>query len=287
MKTKKIIPYLFIAPFLISFVVMFLYPATYSLVLSFFNYRGYGEAKFVGLSNYISLLKYEAFWKGMRNTAFYFILHIVPGIGLGFVFALVLHSQYTKRFQKIFKPILFLPQIIPTMASAIIFRILLARRTGAINQLFGLSIPWLEDASISRFAIVFFVCWRGIGWFMVIFLAGLTSINPEIYESARIDGANAWKTCLKITIPLMKQTIFFAFIMDAISSFKIFTEVNALIAGSGMANTDVAPIMNQVTTNVTNGRFGMAAAAGWIIFFVIVCITLIEKLVINGRKKED
>lgn len=287
MRSKKLTPYLLIAPFLVSFFVLFLYPAGYSLVLSFFNYRGYGVAKYVGFANYTSLLNYSAFWKGLENTAFYFIMHIVPEIGLGFVFALILHSGYAERFQKIFKPILFLPQIIPAMAITLVFRIIFSRYTGVVNQILGMDIRWLEDPVISRWVIVFFVSWRGIGWFMVIFLAGLTAINQDLYDAAKIDGANAWQMCLKITIPLLRPTIFFAFITDAISSFKIFTGVNALIAGGGMANKDVAPIMNQVTTNITNGRFGMAAAAGWLLFLVIVIISLIEKIIINGWKKAD
>jgi len=287
MKTKKIVPYLLISPFIISFFLLFLFPAGYSFVLSFFDYRGYGEARFVGLSNYESLLSYAAFWKGMRNTTFYFIMHIVPVMCLSFLLAIILQSKYTKGFQKIFKPILYLPQVVPVMAITLVFRIIFAKNSGVVNQLLGLSVRWLEDSNITRLVIVFVVCWRSIGWFMVIFLAGLTSINQELYESARIDGANAWQSCIRITIPLMKPTIFFAFIMDAISSFKIYTEVNALVAAIGIANTDVAPIMNQITTNISNGRFGMASAAGWLLFLVIVIITFFEKLIINGREKED
>lgn len=285
MKNKKIAPYLLISPFILSFFFLFVYPAGYSLVLSFFNYRGYGVARFVGLDNFKSLLHYTAFWKELGNTAFYFLLHIVPSIGLGFVFALILSSKYVKDVNKIFKPIIFLPQVIPVSAIALIFRMILQKRTGVINQMFGLSVPWLEDPTIFRYCVVFLDCWRGVGWFMVIFLAGLTTISPDLYEAATIDGASSFKQIFKITIPLMKPTFIFAFLMDAISSFKIYTSVNVLYSGAVEANTDVAPIMNQITSNLKGGQFGKAAAAGWLLFIIIFIITVIEKKLIEGREK--
>lgn len=285
MKNKKIAPYLLISPFILSFFILFIYPAGYSLVLSFFNYRGYGVARFVGIDNFKALLSYTAFWKELGNTFFYFLLHIIPSIGLGFVFALILSSKYVKDVNKIFKPIIFLPQVIPMSATALVFRMILQKRTGVINQMFGLSIPWLENPTIFRYCVVFLDCWRGVGWFMVIFLAGLTTISPDLYEAATIDGASGFKQIFKITIPLMKPTFIFAFLMDAISSLKIYTSVNVLYSGAVEANTDVAPIMNQITSNLKGGQFGKAAAAGWLLFIIIFIITLIEKKLIAGKGK--
>ena len=285
MKKRKYIPYLLISPFIISFLVLFVYPAGYSLILSFFNYRGYGAARFVGVDNYKSLLNYGVFWKELRNTFFYFLMHIIPSIGLGFVFALMLRSKYVKDTNKIFKPIIFLPQVIPVSAIALIFRLILQKKTGVIHQMLGLSIPWLDNPDIFRYCVVFMDCWRGVGWFMVIFLAGLTTISPDLYEAAMIDGAGSVKQIFKITIPLMKPTFIFALLMDAITSFKTYTSVNVLYSGAAEANTDVAPIMNQITSNISGGQFGKAAAAGWILFVLIFIITMIEKRLIAGKDK--
>lgn len=281
---EKWIPYLFIAPFIISFIVFFAFPAGYSLVLSFFNYKGYGTAKFIGFKNYSSLLHYSAFWKSIKNTIFYFLTHIIPVMGLSFLFAIMLQSERMGRIKKVFKPILFLPQVVPVMASVLTFRVIFSTNTGAINQLFGLSIAWLEDPRVMRWCIVVYDIWRATGWFMIIYLAGFTTINPVLYEAAILDGATAAQRTFKITIPLMKPIFLFAFIMDAISSFKIYTEVNVMLAGVGNAPTDAAPIMNMVTNNMTNGKFGMSSAAGWLLFLMILGISIVELVIM--REKE-
>lgn len=278
------VPYLFILPFLLSFLVFFAFPAGYSLALSFFNYKGYGVATFVGLGNYQALLNYSGFWKAIGNTLFYFLTHLVPVMGGAFLFALLLQDQSLGRWQKVFKPVLFLPQVIPVMAAALTFRIIFATNTGAVNQLFGTSVRWLEDASVMRWTVVVLDVWRSIGWFMIVFLAGLTTINPSLYEAAILDGATMWQRTLRVTIPLMSPIFLFAFIMDAISSFKVYTEVNVLIAGISNAPTDAAPIMNIITTNMGSGSFGKASAAGWLLFLMILVVSSVELALMRDRE---
>lgn len=282
---EKMVPYLFIAPFLISFAVFFVFPAGYSLVLSFFKYKGYGKATFVGLNNYHSLLHYSAFWKAIGNTLFYFLVHLLPVMGFAFLFAVLLQSERIGKIRNVFKPILFLPQVVPVMASVLTFRVIFSTYTGAINQVFGLTVSWLDDPNIMRWTVVAYSVWRSTGWFMIIYLTGLTTINPSLYEAAILDGATSAQRIFYITIPMMRSIFLFAFIMDAISSFKVYTEVNVLLAGVGNAPTHAAPIMNLVTTNMKNGNFGMSSAAGWLLFLMILVISLVELLLM--REKED
>lgn len=282
---EKMVPYLFIAPFLISFAVFFVFPVGYSLVLSFFKYKGYGKATFVGLNNYHSLLHYSAFWKAIGNTLFYFLVHLLPVMGFAFLFAVLLQSERIGKIRNVFKPILFLPQVVPVMASVLTFRVIFSTYTGAINQVFGLTVSWLDDPNIMRWTVVAYSVWRSTGWFMIIYLAGLTTINPSLYEAAILDGATSAQRIFYITIPMMRSIFLFAFIMDAISSFKVYTEVNVLLAGVGNAPTHAAPIMNLVTTNMKNGNFGMSSAAGWLLFLMILVISLVELLLM--REKED
>ena len=282
---EKMVPYLFIAPFLISFAVFFVFPAGYSLVLSFFKYKGYGKATFVGLNNYHSLLHYSAFWKAIGNTLFYFLVHLLPVMGFAFLFAVLLQSERIGKIRNVFKPILFLPQVVPVMASVLTFRVIFSTYTGAINQVFGLTVSWLDDPNIMRWTVVAYSVWRSTGLFMIIYLAGLTTINPSLYEAGILDGATSAQRIFYITIPMMRSIFLFAFIMDAISSFKVYTEVNVLLAGVGNAPTHAAPIMNLVTTNMKNGNFGMSSAAGWLLFLMILVISLVELLLM--REKED
>lgn len=283
LKSEKITPYLFIAPFIISFLLFFAFPALYSLVLSFFKYKGYGAAKFVGFNNYKTLLKYSAFWKAIRNTLFYFLGHIVPVMVGAFVSALILSSKRMQRVQKIFKPLLFLPQVVPVMATALVFRVIFATHTGVINQMLNLSVPWLEDTTLMRLCVLVLVIWRSTGWFMVIFLAGLTTINADLYEAATLDGATFFQHTIRITLPLMKPIFLFAFIMDAISSFKLYTEVNVMIAGTANAPTDAATIMNMITQNLENGNFGGASAAGWLLFIMIAVVSIVEQRLLRSE----
>ncbi|MDR0473713.1 MAG: sugar ABC transporter permease [Treponema sp.] len=284
-KNAGILPYVLILPFLFSFLLFFAFPAVYSLVLSFYSYRGYGIANFVAFDNYKALLSYGSFWRSVGNTFFYFLAHVIPVMAGALLYAVALHSKAVGGLQKIFKPIIFLPQVVPVMATALIFRIVFATRSGAFNQIFGSETRWLEDASIMRWVVVLIIIWRATGWFVVVFVAGLTTISNDLYEAAMLDGASAAQKLVFITIPLMRPFFLFAFVMDAISSLKIYTEPNILWPTQNRLPTDVAPMMNMITTNLRGGQFGMASAAGWLLFFVVLVISLLELYLLRDKER--
>ena len=276
-RISKLAPYLFIMPFLISFIIFFAVPSLYSLILSLFKYKGYGGMKFVGFDNYLSLLQYGTFWKAIGNTLFIYVVHIIPVMVISFLLAVALNSGrvFLSRYVK---GILFLPQITSVVATALIFRILLSTRTGVINSVLGTKIPFIEDPRFMKWSIVALVIWRSIGWFMVIFLAGLTTIDESVNDAAAIDGANAFRRMIHITIPIMKLIFMFAFVMETISSFKFYTESTLLITGGQSSNIPTASmtIINLLTTNINGGAFGMASAVGWILFLMILVVSLIQ-----------
>ena len=276
-RISKLAPYLFIMPFLISFIIFFAVPSLYSLIFSLFKYKGYGGMKFVGFDNYLSLLQYGTFWKAIGNTLFIYVVHIIPVMVISFLLAVALNSGrvFLSRYVK---GILFLPQITSVVATALIFRILLSTRTGVINSVLGTKIPFIEDPRFMKWSIVALVIWRSIGWFMVIFLAGLTTIDESVNDAAAIDGANAFRRMIHITIPIMKPIFMFAFVMETISSFKFYTESTLLITGGQSSNIPTASmtIMNLLTTNINGGAFGMASAVGWILFLMILVVSLIQ-----------
>lgn len=278
------LPFLLLLPFFLSFLIFFAFPAVYSLILSFFNYRGYGEAKFIGFGNYGALASYGAFWKSVGNTFFYFIAHIVPVMLGALLLAFAMQSKAAGSRQKLFKPLIFLPQIVPVIATALIFRIIFSTRSGAFNQLFNLDVRWLEDAATMRWIVVLLVIWRATGWFMVVFLAGLTTINNDLYEAAVLDGASTRQKLMYITIPLMKPFFLFAFIMDTISSLKIFVEPNILWPAQAKPPTDIAPMMNMITANIKGGNFGLASAAGWLLFWIVLAVSLIQFYVLRDKR---
>ena len=280
----RILPYLYISPFLIAFIAFFIIPALYSLFLSFQDYQGFGDMHFVGFSNYKMLVFYSGFWKSVGNTFFYFFAHLIPVMAGGFLAAVGLSSKLAKSVRKFYKPLFFLPQIVPVIATALIFQIMFSTNSGAINQIFGLKTDWLDNAGMFRWIVVLLVVWRSFGWFMVIFLSGLTTISDDLYEAASIDGASGFQQMMKITIPLMRPFFLFSFIMDAISSFKLFTEPN-LLSSSQKATIDTAPMMNMITDNLKSGSFGVASASGWLLFVLILVVSLVELLLLRNKEK--
>ncbi|MFN7252277.1 MAG: carbohydrate ABC transporter permease [Anaerobacillus sp.] len=281
----KLVPYMFISPFIFTFFVFFLFPSIYSFVLSFYRYRGYGEARFVGIDNYLNLLQYPTFWTAVYNTMFYLVIHIFPVMIISFLLAVAMNSKFIK-WQKVYKPLIFLPQIMAVVAAALVFRILFSTRTGVINNVFGTQIPFLEDPSLMKWTVVILIVWRAVGWFLVIFLAGLTTISPSLNEAAEIDGANAFQRLWYITIPLMKPILLFAFVIDTIGSLKIYAEPLILISGWINAPTHVIPIMALLTNNLQGGNFGMASAVGWVLFLMILVVSAIQFKLFKGWGRE-
>lgn len=280
---KSMVPYGFLFPFLLVYGFFFLYPAAYSLVLSFYKYGGYGGAKWVGLQNYINLFKYKTMWNCLGNTVFYFVFSFIPTMVISFLLANLVRSKCARRFQRIYKPLIFLPQICAVVASSLCFKIIFGERVGVINQLLGSSIPFLSDTGIMRWTVVILLSWRGIGWYFIIFLSGLTNISEEVLEAASIDGASAWQNMRYNIIPMMKPTFLVAFVTNAIGSFKIYTEPNLLLSQNYDPSMKVAPYINLVVNSMSGGQFGMASAEGWLLVLIILILTLIQLKILGGE----
>ena len=281
-RASKLTPYLFILPFLLFYVVFFFYPAIYSLILSFFSYKGYGSARFIGLQNFVNLFTYGTMWQSLANTLFYFVFSFVPVMVLSFLLALAVRSKFVRRFQFLYKPLLFLPQICAVVATSLSFKIIFGERVGVINQLLGTSIPFLSDLELMKWPVVILITWRAIGWYFIIYLSGLTTIGEDVLEAATIDGASAWQTVFHITIPLMRPTFMLAFITNAIGSLKLYTEPNLLLAQNYDPPAQVVPYVNLIVNNMQGGNFGMACAAGWFLVLVILALTLIQLKFFGG-----
>jgi ABC-type sugar transport system permease subunit len=285
-KREKLVPYLFISPFILAFLVLFLGPALYALVVSFFRYAGYGEMTFIGLYNYTATLDYRLFWMGLRNTVFYWIAHVIPMMAIAFGLALIVSNRYI-QFKRFFKPMIYMPQLVTSVASALIFSSFFGMEYGVLNQLLGVKIPWLIDVNLARWAVVILLVWHGIGYWFIVFLAGLTSINPEIIEAAIVDGASAWTRLIYVILPLMKNTLLFAFVIDAIGSLRIFTEPNVLMAQrQRLAPYEIAPVINVLFSSLGAARFGQAAAVGWIVFIITIGVSFVQFRLFNTMNKE-
>ena len=266
---RLLAPYLFLLPFFLLFIVLTIGPYFYAFGLSFFRYRGYGSATFLGFANYLSVLRYHVFWTELGNTLFYWAAHTFPLTVISFLLACLVRWKLI-RGAKFFKPIIFLPNVFAIVAVSLVFQNLFATQYGVINQFFHTTLPWLESASLSRWVVVLLLIWRNLGFWFVVFLAGLTTISPELDEAATIDGATVWQRLRFVTLPLMRPIFFFAFIYDAITSMRLYTEPNVLTAGGSLAQPGAAPVLNLLVTNLNAGNFGESSAVGWLLFLVTI-----------------
>jgi ABC-type sugar transport system permease subunit len=265
----------FVSPFVVLFGVFSIWPDIYSFLLSFDQYAGFGPKRAVGLANYRSLLAYSSFWTEVENTLFYWVTHAILVIPLAFLTAMVLRSKLI-RGARYWKPLIFLPQVMSVVAVSLVWQTMFGTQYGVINGVFGLHISWLTNYSIARWVVVALLVWQGLGFWFVVFLAGLTAVDPAVLEAAVIDGAGAFRRTLSIVVPLMRPVLLFAVVIDAIGSMALYTQPNILLAqGGGLANPAVATLSNLEIGNLQAGVFGQSAAAGWILFALTIAVTAV------------
>jgi ABC-type sugar transport system permease subunit len=227
--------YLFISPFFILFGVFGLYPIIYSLVLSLHKWHAQNPWKFIGFKNYADLLFNDpVFWTSLWNVIFIFLINVPPMILVSLVIAVVLNNP-AQRGKDFFRITYLLPYVTSVVSISVVFYVLFDDSLGFVNLLLQAihlrPVQWLTSAKVSKFSIDILVTWKWTGYNMIIALAGLQSISPEIYDAARIDGAGSLKTFLRITLPLLRPVIGFQFIMATIGTFNMFTEPYFLTDG--------------------------------------------------------
>jgi len=196
---QTILGYLFILPILVAFGVYTVYPVISSLLISLTEWNGYAPVKeFVGVKNYVQIFHDPNFWQALKVTVYYTVGHLPLTMGAGLFLALLVNRGL--RGQAFYRTVYYLPSITPTIAASIIWIYILNGHWGILNWLLsviGINGPnWLNDPKWSMPAVILFSAWKGSGYHMVVFLAGLQSIPATLYEAARIDGAGRWALAL-------------------------------------------------------------------------------------------
>lgn len=284
--TKKNIArgYLFLAPNLIGFICFTLIPVIAAFALAFTDWNAFGAPHFVGLENFRTMFgdaNFKAsFWNNMKYTLLY-----VPGtIILALLFALALNKKIVAKGA--FRVIYFLPYITSMVAVSMIWRMLYNGTYGPINaalkSLGFTNVPnWLADPKWAMYAIIIMCIWKNYGYYMVIFLAGLTGVDVTLYEAAQLDGANSWQKFWNVTFPQLSPTTFFVTITCIISSFKVFDAINVMTEGGPGRSTYVL-VYTIYTEAFKNYRFGYASSVALVLFSMILLVTLIQW---RGQKK--
>ncbi|MFI9173143.1 carbohydrate ABC transporter permease [Streptomyces lincolnensis] len=271
--------YLFISPWIIGFLVFLLGPMIASIYYSLTDWDSFTPPQWVGFDNYVKLLTDDpVFWKALWNTLFYAAISVPLGLVLGLWLANLLNKQV--RARKLFRTLIYLPTLIPLVATAMIFRMVLAPN-GPINDflgLFGVSGPnWLFDGPWVKPALILMSTW-GAGAATVLLLAAMKGIPRELYEAAEVDGASAMRQFWSITLPHLTPIIFFNLIMGLIGAFQIFSQVYILVSkGKNPAGYDAAQTMVPFLFDQAFSYYhmGYASAISWLLFLVILVFTVI------------
>ncbi|GAA2891550.1 carbohydrate ABC transporter permease [Enterococcus casseliflavus] len=267
----------FIAPNFIGFFLFTLVPVVFSFILAFMEWDSFSSPEFVGMKNFSKMLGDDTFWISLKNTFLYTIgvvpLTLVCSLGL----AILLNKKV--RGMKFFRTAFFFPYVTSLVAIAVVWNMLFHPAMGPINQFLKFFIEnppnWTSSSDWALTAIIIVSVWRGMGYYMILYLAGLQSVPKELYEAASIDGANKWQQFRNVTLPSLRPTTFFVSIMLVINCFKIFDLVQVMTAGGpGRAtNVLVYQIYNEAFVKF---NFGYASAIAMVLFVIVLGITVIQ-----------
>lgn len=269
----------FVIPFFVIFLVFGLTPIIYSLYLSFTKWDGFSDPTFVGFANYTRLLHDTFFYKSIGNTLIIWILSIVPQLVLALVLAMLLNEKFI-RGKHFFRAVYYFPHIVTPVTLGVLFSLMFDWQTGSVNKfLMGLGIiddpvNWLNSPWLSRLIVALVIMWQYFGFNMLVFIAGLQSISPELYEAAAVDGATRWKVATRITLPLLKPVLLFTFITSIIGGLQLFDA--PLMLGSGPDNSTLTMVMYLYQTAFKNFDYSYGAAIAYAIFIIILIFSVIS-----------
>lgn len=289
---RPYVPYLFLLPGLALYLLWAVYPLLYQLYISFFDWRIIpGQtSEFVGLANYQAMLTDRTFWLAMENTVVYAIVTVAGQMVIGLTLAILVNRvTIAKRF---FRTIYYLPVVTSWVVVSFLFVYIFSpgdaglmnfalMKTGTIQE----PISWLANSSTAWIAIYSLGIWKGMGWAMVIFLAALQGIPPELYEAAAIDGANEWQRIRHMTLPLIRRTIFFVLVALMIGGFQVFISVLLMTGGGPLHRTEVA-LTYMFDEAFGNLNFGYGAALSYVLAVVIVIVSAAQSKFF-GRGDQD
>lgn len=291
LRTARTAPYLFLAPFVLSFLIFGAYPIVRSVMLSFYITSGPEAQHFVGLDNYLHLLQDPDFWSAVRNTATFALGSVLLQLPLSLGLALLL-NRADIHGRNVFRFIFFSPNLMGLVFSALLFMLILAPRFGLLNAalhaLFGLpsTTRWLSTPGLVMPALIMVALWLYTGFNMVYFLAALQAVDGELYEAATIDGAGRWAQFRHVTLPGIRPVLIFVVVLSTIGSFQLF-ELAFLLLGnsSGPDQAGLTIVMYLYQNGFLGGDLGYAAAIGWTLALMVLLLALVQ-LRITGTGKE-
>ena len=265
---------LFICPWIVGFLVFTLYPVLASVYFSFCDYDVLSAPVWTGALNYRDMFTDSVFWKALGNTLYFTVFSLPLGLTLAFLLAVLLNNQV--RLRPLFRTCFFLPSLVPVVAVSMLWLWIFNGTFGLLNyalSLLGIHGPnWLSDQQWTKPALIMTTLW-GVGGSMVIYLAALQDVPRDLYDSADIDGANAWHRLVHITFPLVSPVIYFNLVMGIIGSLQVFAGPYIMFNGSGPNRSAMFYATYIYENAFSYNQMGYACAMAWVLFLIILGLT--------------
>ncbi len=277
MRRRDLAAYLFLLPGLIHFIVFVLFAVLASLGLSFTRWDLLSRPVFIGVQNFVDMVHDDLFWNALRVTFLYVLLSLPAGVVLALGLALAMNQKL--RGISFFRACYFIPVVSSMVAVAMVWRWIYQPDFGLLNYLLslvGITGPdWLGDDRLTMPSLAVLSIWKGLGFNMVLFLAGLQGIPRSLYEAAAIDGAGRWAQFRHVTWPLLTPTTFFVVVLGIIGSFQAFDQV-VLMTNGGPGDASRVYTFYLYTKAFRDHAMGYAAALAWVLFAIIAAVTYVQ-----------
>ncbi|MCH6267212.1 carbohydrate ABC transporter permease [Neobacillus citreus] len=283
-RRNRITAYTFLLPNIIGFLVFIFVPVIASFFMSFTSWNGFGNIEFIGLDNYKQLLKDANFKISFINSILFMLISVPITLFISVLIAIALNRGI--RFVKVFRTAVFLPYVTATIAVAAVWQLIFNPSMGPINgtlMKLGIDSPpgWLSSPSWALISVSIVYIWHSVGYYMILFLAGLQNIPDYLYEAAELDGAGPITKFFHITLPSLSPVLFFTTIIGVINSFKVFDLIYVLTGGGPGRSTHVL-VYDIYNTAFKQFEYGYASAMAYVLFLVILIISIIQ---FSGQKK--
>ncbi|MDP1853492.1 MAG: sugar ABC transporter permease [Candidatus Omnitrophota bacterium] len=282
MKAKSIlINYLFVLPAVLIFGIFYIYPFLKVFQLSLMEWDGIlPTMQFVGISNFKEIMTDKIWWDSMWHAGYITLIALTFQNGLALLLALACDREI--KYGNIFRVIFFIPPILSEVVVGLIWQWILDGNYGILNNAFNamgmhsLVRNWLSDPKTALTCIAVVHSWKGFGWGFIILLAGLQTIPKQLYEAAKVDGADSWQVFTKITIPLMIPVFSMVIILTILGSMQVFVLIISMVGQGLVHHTDV-PVLRILASMTGSSRFGYACAQGIIFGLVLIIISFTQK----------
>lgn len=278
--------YLFLSPWFVVFLIFTLFSVSFSFYLSFREWNILEPAKpFVGLENYARLFQDEKFYQSLKNTLLFTGFGVPLGMASALLVALLLNTKV--RGQSLFRTLYYIPVITPLVVSAVIWKWIYQGDYGLLNYylmqlgIIHEKILWLSDPNLAMPALILMGVWMGTGGTMVMYLAGLQAIPEELYDAAKVDGANGFQRLVYVTVPLLAPTTFYVLITSIIFSFQSFAHIYIMTNGGPLGRTTVIGYY-MYEKGFRHFEMGYASAIAYVLFAIIFLLTMLQMKFVKG-----